>query len=158
MFLCPNRPESTAKNDDLSAAGRRAPVRCWSAEDWRRLSAWAEASAFAWDGSAHFATPSCGRIVRLNAATPRRAAADLGIFSHELQHAGGISEEDKTEGYGMQEIARVGVALGLTNRAARALQLLYWRELYQLNGSDYRSEECRDGGALDRQRATTRWP
>jgi hypothetical protein len=142
-----------------SLVGVPTEVRCWSAEDWRRLSAWAEAIAFAYEGSAHFATSTCNRIVRLAAVEDDRVAADLlGVFSHELQHAGGILEEDKTECYGMQEMAKVGAALGLTSRTARTLRRLYWRELYELHSEEYRSSECRDGGALDLDLVTRRWP
>jgi hypothetical protein len=139
--------------------GARTEVRCWSSEDWRRLSAWAEATAFAYEGSAHFATPTCARIARLAGTKDRRAAAGLlSLFSHELQHAGGIVGEERTECYGMQEMDTVGAALGLTQLTARRLQVLYWRELYELHGDDYRSNECRDGGALDLDRTSRRWP
>jgi hypothetical protein len=140
--------------------GSPAEIRCWSREDWRRLAAYQEAAAFAWEGTAHFATGDCTRLTRLRAATTggTRQSELLELFAHELEHVGGNEDEDVAECYAVQNMSKVGAGLGLPQRVSRRLQLLYWRELYELNTADYRSDECRDGGALDLDLTSGRWP
>ena len=141
--------------------GRRVEIRCWNREDWRRLSGLQETSAFATEGAAHFATTDCAQLAHLSAAPDDESwetARLVRTFAHELEHLGGNDDEDVTECYAMQAMDETGVALGLTSRTARALQTLFWRDLYELNSAEYRSTECRDGGSQDLDVVDPRWP
>jgi hypothetical protein len=144
-----------------SVVGAPVEVRCWSTEDWRRLSGLQESLAFATERAAHFATGYCSRLVRLRTdvdPTNEDDADLLGTFAHEVEHLEGNGDEDVTECYAMQKMDGVGSALGIAPTVARRLQVLYWRRLYELNPPEYSSEECRDGGAQDLDLVNSRWP
>jgi hypothetical protein len=141
--------------------GSRVEIRCWNKEDWRRLSGLQETLAFVTESAAHFGTRDCARLAGLRgkeiAISPQTARL-VQTFAHELEHLGGNDDEDVTECYAMQAMDETGVALGLASRAARALQTLFWRDLYELNSAEYRSTECRDGGSQDLDLVDPRWP
>lgn len=95
------------------------------------------------------------------AARPRTAEA-LVVLAHEAVHLRGERREDVTECLALQEGVRLGERLGIpTDRAAQMMRERYLRDLadrsvirveYQL------PEGCRDGGSLDADRASSRFP
>lgn len=58
----------------------------------------------------------------------------------------------------MQQAPTVAGVLGANPRTAAAVGRLYFRELYPEDLPEYRSPECRDGGALDLRPAIRGFP
>jgi hypothetical protein len=75
----------------------------------------------------------------------------LGIetVAHEAQHLKGIGDEATAECYGLQHHAVVSQRFGATAAQARTMALDYFTLVYPSLDAEYRSPECRDGGALD---------
>jgi hypothetical protein len=161
-----------------SLAGHKAEAACWSAEDWRRLSAqrtsWphhlrrlGKWSAYAAGDRAHLSPALCAwlahftydRIPIGDDSWPAALAFSVAVLAHEAQHLRGISNEAKAECYGMQLITAATRALGRRAAEGRYLAALYWREAYHDHRDPaYVSTECRDGGQLDLHPMQTIWP
>lgn len=75
--------------------------------------------------------------------------AAVHLIAHEVMHVNGIWVEAEAECRAAQLSHLVAEELGATEAQARALQAMYFEELYPRNRSDYISGECREGGALD---------
>jgi hypothetical protein len=69
--------------------------------------------------------------------------------AHESQHLKGIRSEATAECYGVQYHAAVSQRLGATAARARTMATDYFAFVYPTLDREYRSPECRDGGALD---------
>lgn len=84
-------------------------------------------------------------------ACPRYAERLVAIetIAHESQHLKDIRSEATAECYGMQYHATVSQHLGATTAQARAMANDYFAFIYPTLDPEYRSKECRDGGALD---------
>jgi hypothetical protein len=153
-------------------------VRCWSERDWKALIAEmqrftngrirAGTIGFAGHGDhrLNLAPDVCEGLVALkygNARPPGdKELAFLAIavetLMHEAQHVRGVWNEAGAECYGMQMTRDAARRLGATRAYAAKLAEVYWEELYALLPDDYRSDECRDGGAMDAHPASTVWP
>lgn len=75
--------------------------------------------------------------------------AAVHLIAHETMHVNGLRNEAETECHAMQVSHLVAEALGATAAQARALQARYFAEIYPNIRSDYRSGDCREGGAYD---------
>jgi hypothetical protein len=165
-------------------SGYGTEVRCWSVADWRkreeewgdwrgrRLGEWG-AYTTPWRSPLmnayriHLSPSICASLARLvyedvpaqQDPWPEALAWSVAALAHESQHARGIFDEAKAECYGVQAIAATTVALGRSGTEGRFLASLYWGDAY-LRQEDpaYRSDECRDGGALDLRPETHVWP
>jgi hypothetical protein len=159
-------------------AGRRLEVRCWSASDWHRRAA--EVKSFTrgrvdvrgpWTGytsrdrkRANLGPNACDRLAALAYDHVSASSYDdawwlawsVGLFAHETQSDAGNKVE--AECSAMQRIVPAGVALGLTQRAARRLSRLFWTDIYPREAAKLRSPECRPGGELDLDPADPGWP
>jgi hypothetical protein len=153
-------------------------VRCWSGDDWQsvlaELQAWdprdQEPAGFV--GAAELTNRAnldewtCHRLVRLAYAHDRPAHGDAELdlawatqtLSHEIQHLVADGSEAETECYGMQELARVARGLGAKPAYARQLQLRFWRDGYPTDDATYYTRLCHDGGPLDANPSSSRWP
>ena len=81
----------------------------------------------------------------------------IATVAHEALHVAGELDEARAECFGLQQTHRVGEALGLDPATARTLAWYAWR--FPQVPEDYRSPECRAGGALDRRPpGATGWP
>jgi hypothetical protein len=166
----------------LSAAASRiadkeVEVRCWSDEDWRRLMVEEQAYTrgkvneaalgFASAGGARLSlAPSvCGDLVRLAYAGARPSqpeerfalALSVATLAHESVHASGVADEPTAECHGIQRTAEAATTLGVEARYAAQLVQAYW-ERYEQFPEGYRSAECRDGGRLDLEPGSNRFP
>lgn len=143
---------------------RPVEVRCWSAEDWRRVvgedNAWNDASKdfeelYGWadDGAdrIHMRLGQCNKISRLEGedvrARSRRdrieAADSLGTLAHEIQHfLLPDADEAKIECASLLSLPDVGQRLGLDRASAIALAELYRTEIYPDLPSEYRAGGC----------------
>lgn len=165
---------------EVVADGRPVEVRCWSPDDWGRVlreeAAFTQgamtvdivgAFALPLTGTVHLQQTQCAALSRLIAdrwqpaggADREDLAFAVGTLSHEVQHiVAPTSDEAGTECAAVQHNAEVARELGATPAYARQLAQFYWEELYPEEGSDYRSDGCRDGGALDLAPETPAWP
>jgi len=105
--------------------------------------------------SAKFAcldTPS-----RCDASVVNEAIA-LDVLAHESWHLEGNQNEAVTECYAEQTVGFVATKLGSDDVQARGLARLVHLLVYPQMPDEYRSGECRDGGALDLRPASPAWP
>jgi hypothetical protein len=90
-----------------------------------------------------------------------QTARALAVLAHEAWHLRGLSDEGTTECYALQSGVEVGRRLGLSEERASQLmrQQLAENALRGGGGFEYRvPPECRDGGRLDLDPASARFP
>jgi hypothetical protein len=94
----------------------------------------------------------------LAACPPSLADVALAIvtLAHEAEHAAGITGEARAECYARQ--AARGVARDLALPAAQATRVGRYAAQRIRQPPEYRSKQCRDGGELDLDRSSTRFP
>jgi hypothetical protein len=71
------------------------------------------------------------------------------ILTHESMHMRGEKDEAVAECEAVQRDARTASLLGASPTQAQELARRYWVVVYPRLSDDYRSSECRSGGALD---------
>ena len=71
------------------------------------------------------------------------------VLTHESMHMSGITSESIAECDAMQHDTAMAEDLGAPAVAAHALAVSYWLTVYPYMPDDYRSSQCRPGGALD---------
>lgn len=153
-------------------------VRCWSQKDWEaligemkrftngRIGEGAVGFAGHGDDRLNLAPEICEGLVALryeNARpTDREEVAYLAVavqtLMHEAQHVRGVVNEAGAECYGLQMTRDAARRLGANRAYAATLARTYWTEVYELLPAEYRSDECRDGGALDASPNSRVWP
>ncbi|MGH2697831.1 MAG: hypothetical protein ACRDJL_01355 [Actinomycetota bacterium] len=79
------------------------------------------------------------------------------VLSHEAIHMSGVSNEAQTECMAMQRDTEMAQLLDAPPRAAGALAIAYWRDVYPSMPAGYRSDECGPGLALDGGRPDAPW-
>lgn len=158
-------------------AGRHVQVRCWSPSDWRARAS--EVRRYSpghfdvrspWSGylsldhkRANFGPSACRRLAALAYDGVGPAGYDdswwvawsLALFAHVI---GPSSSRAASECRAMQQIRPTGEALGLSAESAGRLARLFWTDVYPRENGKYRSDECRPGGKLDLDPATSAWP
>jgi hypothetical protein len=161
-------------------AQRSALVQCWSHADWRtrvaefarhwprqpRLGPWAAYTSYRPVLAVNVSPEVCIELTRLArapgpvrlAGSPVALAKSLEVIAHESAHVAGFLNEAAAECYGMQSIRNAAVELGRTARDGHYLAELYWKRWYRWNRPEYRSSECRNGGALDLRPQSADWP
>ena len=85
----------------------------------------------------------------------------IAVLAHEAWHLRGVGEEGTTECYALQSGVEIGRQFGLSEDRARQLmrQQLAENALRAGGSVEYRvPSECRDGGRLDLDPGTTRFP
>jgi hypothetical protein len=85
-------------------------------------------------------------------------AIALDVLAHESWHLEGNQNEALTECYALQTVGFVATKLGSNNIQARGLARLVHLLVYPHLPDAYRSDECRDGGALDLRPDSSAWP
>jgi hypothetical protein len=160
-------------------AGEDVEVRCWSDEDWTELTKeigdWTHGKLLLgpWSG---FAAESKNRVSLAPAVCDsigrwayerhwpedyREAyyfAWSVKALAHEIQHVRGFEDEATAECYAVQTMRDVGIALGFGEERAQNLAEYAWHYVYPRANPEYRSGECRDGGALDLDPHSSVWP
>lgn len=157
-------------------AHKEVEVRCWSRSEWPRVvGEWGayigtnDIGAFAQQSSdrASLAPETCRALVDFAYRHDRPEQGDaldemayaVGILAHESEHLlSPAANEAETECYGMQEIRSVARRLGADAAYANRLATRYWLELYPSAPADYKTGSCVDGGELDANRQSSRWP
>jgi len=85
-------------------------------------------------------------------------AIALDVLAHESWHLERKQYEALTECYALQTVGFVATKLGSDNIQARGLARLVHLLVYPHMPDAYRSDECRDGGALDLRPDSSAWP
>ena len=153
-------------------------IRCWSSRDWRvllgemkrftrgRIGEGTVGFAGYGDHRVNLAPEICDGLVSLRYAQARpREGKPLALVAiavetlmHEAQHVRGVWNEPGADCYGMQMLREAARALGAPPTYAARLAEVYWADLYELLPETYRSDECRDGGAMDADPQSSVWP
>ena len=79
------------------------------------------------------------------------------VLTHEAMHMAGITDEARAECLAMQRDAKTARLLGASPQEAADLARRYWREFYPRMSDDYRTADCRPGGALDQASPDAPW-
>jgi hypothetical protein len=156
---------------------RRIEVRCWSARDWEDVSTefrayqavLFEPSGFVGDidsARVNLAPWICAHLVDLAYAHRVRrgeggleTADAVNTLAHEAEHViGPNGSEAETECYALQDVRRVARLLGASGAYADELAARQWREAYPRETPEYTTPLCYDGGPLDANPETSRWP
>jgi hypothetical protein len=171
-----SRVEPRFSSVATSLAGKASQVRCWSKADWARINGEHLAAGDTLDfvggfyrvsGGTHIQLePSiCGFLVDLVYRHRRptglgaaRLALALDTLAHESMHRRGFVDEAVTECYAVQLVYRTAQELGVSAGYAATLHALNWRVNYAAHPSQYHSSDCRDGGRLDLNPGSKRWP
>jgi hypothetical protein len=158
-------------------AGKDVEARCWAPADWRRLMVEEQAYTrgkvnekvlgFASAGGErlNLAPQVChalGRLAYRDArptARPQAFTLALAVatLAHESVHASGTADERAAECHGLQWLARTAEEIGVDRAYAARLADTYWAHYDRLPAM-YHSAECRDGGELDLEESSTRFP
>jgi hypothetical protein len=86
------------------------------------------------------------------------SAWSVQTLAHESWHLAGELDEARTQCFGLQTTAYVAHRLGADRVQAQALAAYVYERIYPRMPAEYRSDHCRDGGALDLRPQTTVWP
>jgi hypothetical protein len=78
-------------------------------------------------------------------------------LTHESMHMAGMPTESIAECRAVQRDETTARLLGASAAEARALAERYWRTVYRLMPTDYRSADCGPGLPLDEHLATAPW-
>lgn len=78
-------------------------------------------------------------------------------LTHEAIHMSGVTSEAETECIAIQRDAETARLLGASHHGATALGVSYWTNFYPRMPDEYRSDECRPGGALDIRSPDAPW-
>lgn len=150
-------------------AGRSVEVRCWSHEDWPRVTMLDPEPTGGFtdfsEGTVNLPPGVCGSLAILAYSPSHRFAratwtqiAAPHILAHEAAHLGGAGQsEQAAECDAVQTTQRAGVLLGADPVYARWMASLDWTHLYPRLPPSYRSPDCVPGGPLDLHLADG-WP
>lgn len=160
------RAEAVARFSEEASrvADKPVSIRCDEARDYVGAVQHADGVAIV-GGELAILTPEiCHDLYRLafdGEVTGARTGRAIAVLAHEAWHLRGERDEGTTECYGVQSGVELGLRLGLDEDQARRLmrQQLTENELRGLETLEYRvGAECRDGGRLDLDPASDRFP
>lgn len=145
-------------------AGKRVTIRC--DEEGARVGVVQHADGVAEvGGNLAYLTPErCLDLYRLafkGDVTWSQTARAIAVLAHEAWHLRGIADEGTTECYALQSGVELGQRLGLSEDTAGRMmrQELTENALRDVSSLEYRvSTECRDGGRLDLDPGSGRFP
>ena len=160
------RAEAVARFSDEASqiSGKDVSVRCDEARDYVGAVQHADGVAVV-GGELAILTPEiCFDLYRLafdGEVTGSRTGRAVAVLAHEAWHLRGEADESTVECYALQSGVTLGRRLGLDEDDARRLmrQQLVENELRGVGSLEYRlTSECRNGGDLDLDPATDRFP
>ena len=160
------RAAATARfsSEATRLVGRPVEIRCDEAGQFVGAVQHADGVA-AVGGRVAYVTPEiCHDLYRLafhDDVTFSRTARALAVLAHEAWHLSGERDEGVTECYALQSGVELGTRLGLDEDTARRMmrQQLAENQLRGRGAVEYLvPPECRDGGGLDLDRGSSRFP
>jgi hypothetical protein len=145
-------------------AGKPVRIRC--DESGRRVGAIQHSDGVAIVGGdlAYLTPERCFDLYRLafeGEITSSRTARALAVLAHETWHLRGLRDEGTTECYALQSGVELGRRLGLSAGTARQMMRQQLTENLQHRGSSMEylvPADCRDGGPLDLDPRSSRFP
>jgi hypothetical protein len=150
-------------------AGTPAEVRCWSREDWPRVTALDPEPTGGFtdfsERTINLPPGVCSSLALLAYSPPHRfpdaswsQIAAPHILAHEAAHLGEAGpSESRAECDAVQTTQRAAELLGAAPEYARWMARLDWLHLYPRLSGSYRSHDCAPGGTLDLHLAEG-WP
>jgi hypothetical protein len=160
------RAEAAARFSEEASrvAAKPVTIRCDESGDYVGAVQHADGVA-AVGGSLAYLTPErCLDLYRLafkGEVRPNQTGRALAVLAHEAWHLRGVSDEGTTECYALQSGREIGQRLGLTPTRARELmdRQLAQNALRSRASPAYRvPPDCRDGGRLDLDPASSQFP
>jgi hypothetical protein len=160
------RAEAVARFSDEASqiSGKDVSVRCDEARDYVGAVQHADGVALV-GGDLAIVTPEiCFDLYRLafdGVVTGSRTGRAIAVLAHEAWHLRGEADESTVECYALQSGVALGRRLGLDEEDARRSmrQQLVENELRGVGTLEYRlTSECRNGGDLDLDQASDRFP
>jgi hypothetical protein len=160
------RAEATVRFSDEASriVGRPVQIRCDEAGEFVGAIQHADGVAIV-GGTLAFLTPErCYDLYRLafeGHASFSQTARAIAVLAHEAWHLRGMRDESTTECYALQSGVELGKRLGLDEQTARRMmrQQLAENALRARGSLEYLvGPECRDGGSLDLDPDSTRFP
>jgi hypothetical protein len=160
------RAEAVARFSDEASqiSGKDVSVRCDEARDYVGAVQHADGVAVVGGDLAILTPEICFDLYRLafdGEVTGSRTGRAVAVLAHEAWHLRGEADESTVECYALQSGVTLGRRLGLDEDDARRLmrQQLVENELRGVGSLEYRlTSECRNGGDLDLDPATDRFP
>jgi hypothetical protein len=160
------RAEAAARFSAAASQVAEKPVtiRCDEAGDYVGAVQHADGVAAIGDDLAYLTPERCLDLYRLafeGEVRSSQTARAVAVLAHEAWHLRGVADEATTECYALQSGVEVGRRLGLSEQAARQLmrQQLAENALRARSSPAYLvTADCRDGGRLDLDPASTRFP
>jgi hypothetical protein len=160
------RAEATARFSDEASrvAAKPVTIRCDEAGDYVGAVQHADGVAAVGGELAYLAPERCLDLYRLafkGEVRSNRTGRALAVLAHEAWHLRGVSDEGITECYALQSAVEIGRRLGLSLDTARRLmrQQLAENALRGRANPAYRvPADCRDGGRLDLEPDSSRFP
>jgi hypothetical protein len=160
------RAEATARFSDEASrvAAKPVTIRCDEAGDYVGAVQHADGVAAVGGELAYLVPERCLDLYRLafkGEVRSNRTARALAVLAHEAWHLRGVSDEGITECYALQSGVEIGRRLGLSLDTARRLmrQQLAENALRGRANPAYRvPADCRDGGRLDLEPDSSRFP
>jgi hypothetical protein len=145
-------------------AGKPVRIRCDESGEYVGAVQHADGVAAVGGDLAYLTPERCLDLYRLAFEDESRGSQTgraLAVLSHETWHLRGVRNEGTTECYGLQSGVELGRRLGLSEDTARQLMRQQLAENAGRSGATAEylvPPECRDGGSLDLDPASTRFP
>jgi hypothetical protein len=145
-------------------AGHSVTIRCDEAGDFVGAVQHADGVASIGGRLAYLTPERCHDLYRLavkGEVTFSQTARALAVLAHEAWHLRGVRDEGTTECYALQSGVQIGRRLGLSEATAQQMmrQQLAENALHGGSSSEYLlPRECRDGGRLDLNPRSSRFP
>jgi hypothetical protein len=160
------KQEATARFSAEAAriVGRPVRIRCDEAGEFVGAVQHADGVAEVGGELAYLTPERCFDLYRLafdGEVSDSRTGRALAVLAHEAWHLRGERNEGRTECFGLQSGVDLGRRLGLSIETARRLmrQQLAENQLHAGSTAEYLVPAgCRDGGALDLDRESSRFP
>jgi hypothetical protein len=160
------RAEAAARFSDEASrvVGRPVEIRCDEAGEFVGAVQHADGVAAVGGRLAYLTPEICHDLYRLafrDEVTFSRTARAIAVLAHEAWHLRGERNEGVTECYALQSGVALGRRLGLDEDTARRMmrQQLAENRLRERGALEYLVPgECRDGGALDLDPGSSRFP
>jgi hypothetical protein len=160
------RAEAAARFSEEASrvAGKPVTIRCDESGDYVGAVQHADGVAAVGDDFAYLTPERCLDLYRLafeGEVRSSQTARSIAVLAHEAWHLRGIRDEGTTECYALQSGVEVGRRLGLSAATSRQLmrQQLVENALRTRSAPEYLVPPgCRDGGRLDLDPRSSRFP
>lgn len=145
-------------------AAKPVTIHCDESGDYVGAVQHADGVAAVGDDLAYLTPKRCLDLYRLafkGEVTSSQTARALAVLAHEAWHLRGVRDEGTTECYALQAGVEIGQRLGLSEDVARQMmrQQLVENELRSRASPEYLvPPDCRDGGRLDLNPDSARFP